>query len=172
MIIYGYDITPHLDRFWGKVRKSDTCWEWIAGKSNGYGYFSMMGTMCRSHRIAYELAKGPIPEGLEIDHICHNRACVNPEHLRPATTKQNQENCWRVHTSSGIRGVYRDKKKWRAQVTHEGKSYYNGNHETLAEAEAAVIALRNHLFTHNEHDRPFRNMPADLLATITGKDPK
>jgi len=155
------------ERFWNKVNKTETCWEWTAARhTNGYGAFWSAGRMRPAHRHSYELVEGPIPEGLELDHICHNRGCVNPDHLRPVTTKQNQENCWRVNTPSGVRGVYRDKNRWRAQVTHQGKSYYNGNYERLEDAEAAAIALRNRLFTHNDHDRSSEAMPEDLRAYI------
>jgi excisionase family DNA binding protein len=158
------------ERFWSKVRKTGTCWEWTAARgTKGYGAYWADEAMRHAHRYAYELLKGPVPDGLELDHMCHNRACVNPEHLRPVTTKQNQENSGVVLTPSGLRGVYATRGKWRAQVKHQGKCYYNGQYDNLADAEAAAIALRNRLFTHNDHDR---KQDPGLLATIrdTGKE--
>lgn len=71
------------------------CWEWTGCKSVGYGRIgapSIAGVKqapLLAHRVAYELMVGPIPEGLVIDHLCRNRGCVNPEHLRVCTAKEN-----------------------------------------------------------------------------------
>lgn len=84
------------DRFWEKVSvgSPDECWEWTAGTySNGYGLFFVEHSPKRrnamAHRVAYELSVGPIPDGLVIDHLCRNRACVNPDHLEPVTHRVN-----------------------------------------------------------------------------------
>ena len=150
-----------LKRFWSKVDKSGECWEWtstrIPGWRGGYGRFWFEGKNHLSHRFAYELANGPIPDGMEIDHKCHNRACVKPEHLRCATRKQNIENPagHRSDNKSGVRGVSwaRNERKWRAEVRHDRRAYYLGYFTDLAEAERVVIAKRNELFTHNDADR-------------------
>lgn len=87
-------------RFWSKVDKdhgkpldlrdlSTGCWEWVAGTSWGYGQFSLQGGNIQAHRYAYELLVGPIPEGLDIDHLCMCRRCVNPAHLEPVTRGEN-----------------------------------------------------------------------------------
>lgn len=110
----------------------------------------------RAHRVAYELAVGPIPDGMEIDHSCRNRRCVNPSHLRIATRKQNQENLApRKHSRSGVRGVSWDKarQKWIVHVTHNREVYYGGGYVNLEDAEQAAIELRNKLYTHNALDR-------------------
>lgn len=79
-----------MDRFWSKVEKTDTCWNWTACKNNtGYGLFSINNMMILSHRFSYELHKGKIPIGLEIDHLCRNRLCCNPDHLEAVTGKEN-----------------------------------------------------------------------------------
>lgn len=67
------------------------CWEWIAslnGKS-GYGTLNVRGRATLAHRASYEEFVGPIPEGHEIDHLCRNRKCINPEHLEPVTSSEN-----------------------------------------------------------------------------------
>ena len=78
------------ERFWGKVIKTDTCWEWTDYTGyNGYGKLRVQGQMRKAHRLAYEFCIGPIPEGLTLDHLCRNRKCVNPSHLEPVTYQQN-----------------------------------------------------------------------------------
>lgn len=80
-------------RFWNFVDKTgpDGCWLWTGGNNRGYGLFWLGGqpTQVYAHRFAYELCVGPIPAGLEIDHLCFVRSCVNPDHLEAVTTSVN-----------------------------------------------------------------------------------
>lgn len=149
---------PVEDRFWAKVEKTDTCWNWTAAReSGGYGVFRILGVLLQAHRWSYQQSNGEIPSGLAIDHTCYNRACVNPDHLRLATNKQNAENFSGLdsNNTSGVRGVSWNKqcRKWQAYVKHNGKRYHVGLFADIKDAEAAVKAKRNELFTHNDLDR-------------------
>jgi hypothetical protein len=83
--------------FWSFVRETPAgCWEWTGSLfRNGYGQFGSRSKGCRkgldvlAHRIAYALVVGQIPAGLQLDHLCRNRACVRPEHLEPVTRREN-----------------------------------------------------------------------------------
>lgn len=73
---------------------STPCWVWQgAQKGNGYGSVRSGGKSVAAHRLYYARAKGPIPEGLELDHLCRVRLCVNPDHLEPVTHAVNGQRC-------------------------------------------------------------------------------
>jgi hypothetical protein len=80
------------DRIASKIRvNTDTgCWEWTASiGSHGYGQVHYERKMHTVHRLLYMLLVGPVPEGLQLDHLCRNRPCCNPEHLEIVTHRQN-----------------------------------------------------------------------------------
>lgn len=81
-----------------RISKTGECW--IYGNGKRYGSIIIDGKNKRAHRVYYELTVGPIPEGLQLDHLCRNIACVRPDHLEPVT---NQEN-----TRRGLSGVLRN----------------------------------------------------------------
>ncbi len=80
-------------RFWQKVQKTDSCWLWTgAPHIMGYGVCTLAGKPQLAHRVAYYNFVGPVDESLEIDHLCSNKACMNPAHLEQVS---HQVNCMR-----------------------------------------------------------------------------
>lgn len=90
-------------RFWTKVAHDpDGCWLWTAAKNHGYGYFLWNGRTQNAHRVAYEVLVDAVPDGLVVDHGCHNgtgcpggiecphRPCVRPDHLEAVTQSINK----------------------------------------------------------------------------------
>lgn len=139
-----------------KTQKTSTCWNWGGALSRGYGVIRVDGKKALAHRVSYELANGPIPEGLQIDHMCHNRRCVNPSHLQAVTAEGNRQNLSGAYMNSqtGVRGVHPlPDGRFSAFVKHRGKSYSVGAYTTVEEAASAVVAKRNELFTNNLLDR-------------------
>ena len=155
----GRGAPPLEVRFWEKVEKTDTCWNWTAAIStSGYGVIQDSGKVRYAHRMSYELANGPIATGLVIDHTCHSKACVNPGHLRAVSNKQNLENRDRANRQnkhSGVRGVswHKTSGKWIVFVGHNYRKVYGGYYDTIEEAAEAAKNLRNRLHTHNDADR-------------------
>lgn len=98
------------ERWWAKFeRDPDTgCWLWTAAidETTGYGRFHIApGNMGYAHRFSWELLVGPIPDGLDIDHLCRTRRCVNPAHLEPVT---RQVNLLRGETLAAAHADHRD----------------------------------------------------------------
>ena len=112
----GRPPAPIADRFWRLVDKTDTCWLWTGNTWKGYGQFSIQQTpgvwkKAKAHCVAYGLIVGPIPDGLQLDHLCRNPSCVNPAHLEPVT---NRENGLRGFSVAGIHA-----RKTHCHVGHE-----------------------------------------------------
>ena len=142
------------ERFWEKVLKSETCWEWQAFRGvDGYGRVMINGVPHLAHRVSFERTVEPIPDGVEIDHMCHNRACVNPGHLRLSTRELNGQNLSgaRRDSASGVRGVRRRDGKWSAEAKANGQRVRLGRFALIEDAEAAVVAWRR------------ENMPFSLM---------
>lgn len=80
------------EKFWANtIDLPNGCIQWIAGiDDNGYGEFNIApGKIVYAHRFAWEQDRGPIPEGLQIDHLCRNRGCVNVNHMQLVTLDEN-----------------------------------------------------------------------------------
>lgn len=142
------------DRFWEKVELTGTCWYWRGAMYRG-GYGVFVGDGCRwsAHRFAWSEVYGPIPDGMVVDHICHTPACVNPDHLRLATRKQNTEyrrGIQKNNQGTQVRGVGYNGYSYMVRVGHKGKSYYFGSYPTLEEAERVAIRERARLFDFPE----------------------
>lgn len=81
---------PPEARFWEKVAKTPTCWEWTGARnSRGYGALGVNSKPWLAHRYSYTLAYGAIGDGLTLDHLCRNIICVRPEHLQAVSTRTN-----------------------------------------------------------------------------------
>lgn len=134
--IMGNDVK----RFWDKVDKTSSCWLWQA-KENvvGYGRIRIGGRKVLAHRYSYELLKGEIPNGLELDHLCRVPACVNPDHLEPVTRRENITRGKSVFDKRlGLPvGVRKMGKKFAANAILNGKRTYIGIFKTVDEASSA-----------------------------------
>lgn len=144
-------------------RTPSGCLEWTGADNGGepgeeYGKIRVHGKNTYAHRYAWERINGAVLDGMFVDHMCLNPRCCEVTHLRLASNKQNLEHragAQKNNKSSGVRGVslHGPTGKWVAQVGHNGAVYYCGLHATIPEAEAAAIAKRLELHTHNLIDR-------------------
>ena len=126
------------------------CWEWTRFiRGDGYGQLKVVidgEKFVMAHRVSHSVFNEPIPDGMVVDHICFNRACVNPDHLRAVSTAGNNQNRQGATSasSSGVRGVSWSKKdkRWVVQACADGKYYWGGGFTDIREAEDAAVRLR------------------------------
>lgn len=123
------------------------CWVWQRCKTrDGYGSLNAEGRTWLAHRYYWTQANGPIAPGLEADHVCHNRACVNPGHIRLVTHRENTQNRRGGRGASSHRGVHWHKKNgcWVARVMVDGVSHYLGSFAYEEHAARAASEFRAH----------------------------
>ena len=117
------------ERLWPRVVVTGCCWYWTGAKiPTGYGSIRHQGKAKMVHRVAYEILVGPIPEGLELDHLCRVRNCVNPDHLDPVTHQVNVSR-GRTGHSSGPRQTHC---KRGHSFTEENTYMHNGKRHCRA----------------------------------------
>jgi hypothetical protein len=127
------------------------CWLWIGHVGpNGYGQAGSKGKVHPSHRVVYEAALGPIPDGLELDHLCRNPPCVNPEHLEPVTHRENMRRGYygtKTHCPQGH--AYDDENTYRKANGHrecrtcareKNLARYHANNEAIRARRRAAYA--------------------------------
>ena len=115
-------MTPQ-ERFMDKVspEPNSGCWLWTGYTLKGYGRFGAGGRsagVVYAHRFSYEMHKGIIPVGLEIDHTCNVKSCVNPDHLEAVT---HQENIQRMVDRGGGRWRGYTSESWWWKKNNTGK---------------------------------------------------
>lgn len=124
----GFAATPPIVRFMRKVDKQDNgCWLWTgihAGTKSRYGYFQAATrneiNKVLAHRWIYEFHKGPIPDGMQVDHLCRVASCVNPDHLEAVTPEENMIRARLKTCRSGRHRITDDNSRWDSKGRRRG----------------------------------------------------
>lgn len=169
-----------MERFWNKVAITSLhgCWEWAACKNPaGYGRFKFEGKTYLAHRVARTLTRGSISEGLELDHLCRNRGCVNPLHLEAVSHKEN------LRRGAGLGGVLHTSKthclrehertpenvdssgKCKICSVECGKKYRNSHKEETAEYDRRY--RNSHKIEKTEYDQIYREKNRESLVAYS-----
>lgn len=106
-----------LERFWDKVKKTPSCWEWQAGKINGYGRIGLTSQRrcVLAHRLSYEIHYGPIADGMCVLHRCDTPGCVRPDHLFLGTVGDNNRDRAKKGRNRSVKGEAHGRSKITVQ---------------------------------------------------------
>lgn len=127
-----------MEKYNSKIEKTDSCWNWkgaTRGK-NGYGAVKVDGKVVSVHKLFYIKYKGEIPEKLLVSHSCHNKLCVNPDHLKLVTAKENYEDALK-------RGTITPPKHEHLKI-HPSQSAYRNGCRCEGCKEEHRMAMRRH----------------------------
>ncbi len=128
-----------MDAFWSKVRKTDTCWLWLAAKTpTGYGRYADG----YAHRFAYELLVDLIPHKMTVDHLCRVKACCNPAHMEIVTRGENAIRGGGIDASAAKRKALTHCSKGHRYTPENTGTKPNGSRKCLA-CRAAIVAKWN-----------------------------
>jgi hypothetical protein len=136
-------VRPLLERFWGRVNRTDTCWLWTGHTiGHGYGMIKHNGTSILTHRLSYELHYDAIPDGLYCLHHCDTPSCVRPDHLFLGTAQDNS----RDMSSKGRQWAQRDPLMfkqtlaafYRQHPEQQSRGERNGNAKLTADQVRAI----------------------------------
>lgn len=152
------DVTPaDASRFWAKVRKTDGCWLWTAGRNrSGYGNFWLSNRTVSAHKVAWLLIRGDIPDNINVCHECDVRVCVRPAHLflgthldnmadrnRKGRTAAGARNGWATHPGRDISGERNPRAVLTAEaVTEIRRRYASGGTSLRALGLAYSVSKR------------------------------
>jgi len=126
---YGPKPIDPVIRFWAKVVKSDGCWEWQGYRKKGYGHFGVHPRhIVEAHRFSWQLANGPIPEGLFVCHHCDNPPCVRPDHLFLGTNTDNLRDA-----SRKLRLIGGDRHSWETVLAVRAAASEGLTHQKIGE---------------------------------------
>lgn len=146
-----------MDRFFSKVKKTDSCWNWTAALRSGYGAFKLNGEVIGAHRFSWEYHFGKIKNGLCVCHKCDNPKCVNPKHLFLGTYSDNSKDAYR---------------KGRVTIPDNSIMFEEGNipvNRTLKSKEE-IVRVKNAISTRKGTLKQLAiklNLPDQLLRDIS-----
>lgn len=128
-------------RWYGWEVNSEGCWEWPQDKlsGDGYGRLTLKGRSTRAHRFAWETWVGPLGSEELLLHSCDNRRCINPEHLRVGTYKDNVDDMFQRGRANKARGEgHGNTSLTRAEVEHIRELYAEGTQQSLIAQELGL----------------------------------
>lgn len=152
-----------LKRFWGKVTKTEGCWEWAASSSRGgYGAFGVGKKVLRATRVSYAIHFGNFPSQLDVCHTCDNPCCVRPDHLFLGTHTENMQDMVK-------KGRYSEEK--RNPKRKRGVEFWSAKldpHKVLAIRREYIPGVVSQRFLAKKYGVT-KNAVALLLSGVTWK---